>query len=255
MTSIRVLSYNIHKGFNPSNSRFLLGDIRNAIRTVGAELVLLQEVIGENKKHGELFANWHPKAQFEFLADEIWPHFAYGKNAIYQHGHHGNAVLSKYPFSFWENINATRWRFSQRGILHGRILGQIHVFCLHFGLFGVERRYQLDKLVATIHRCVPDHAALIIAGDFNDWPGRLNRELEKVLGVREAFLALQGKSARTFPARLPLLRMDRIYFRGLKLQTGQVFSGHPWRRLSDHCALYAEFELPKALKARAFFVA
>ncbi len=36
-------------------------------------------------------------SQFAFLADEIWPHFAYGKNAIYSAGHHGNAILSKHP--------------------------------------------------------------------------------------------------------------------------------------------------------------
>lgn len=247
MKKLQVLSYNIHKGFNSTNSRFLIQEIRQAIRSVGAELVLLQEVIGENKKHEKSLNNWQARTQFEYLADDIWPHYAYGKNAIYQHGHHGNAVLSKYPFSFWENINITRWDFSQRGILHGRFLEKIHVFCLHFGLLETERKYQLKCLINTIEQRVPADAPVIIAGDFNDWPCRLNHQLERALGVKEAFAELNGRSARTFPSRFPLLRMDRIYFRGLELVFGKVMSGEPWRGLSDHCALYAEFILPEQI--------
>ena len=43
--------------------------------------------------------------QFEFLADSIWSHYAYGKNAIYQHGHHGNAILSELPFAISNNVD------------------------------------------------------------------------------------------------------------------------------------------------------
>jgi len=49
--------------------------------------------------------------------------------------------------------------------------------------------------------------------------------------------------AKTFPAILPCLRMDRIYSRGFDVSTIKVMTHPHWRDLSDHCALIAELEL------------
>jgi endonuclease/exonuclease/phosphatase family metal-dependent hydrolase len=244
ISRLRILSYNIHKGFSPNNSRFVLDDIRHAIRTVNADLVFLQEVIGSNEKPNPKHENWIPGAQFEFLADEIWPHFAYGKNAIYQHGHHGNAILCKLPFSYWENTDVSRFKYSRRGILHGIVGEHLHVFCMHLGLLGFERRYQLQALIDTVERHVPPDAPLIIAGDFNDWKCAVDQKLYKRLGVKEAFREMRGQPARTFPAAMPLLQLDRIYYRGLDVVDVSRLVDDHWQNLSDHCALYAEFALP-----------
>jgi endonuclease/exonuclease/phosphatase family metal-dependent hydrolase len=48
-----------------------------------------------------------------------------------------------------------------------------------------------------------------------------------------------GQPARSFPARLPLLRLDRIYVRGFSVQQCHVHVGGAWQRLSDHAALSA----------------
>jgi len=77
--TLRACSYNIHKGFSAANRRFLLKDIRQAIRLVNADLVFLQEVVGENVRKAGAVPNWTTDTQFEFLADTIWPHYAYGK--------------------------------------------------------------------------------------------------------------------------------------------------------------------------------
>ena len=71
--------------------------------------------------------NWSDNNQFEFLADSIWDHFAYGKNAIYQHGHHGNAILSEIPFNRLHNLDVSTMRISQRGILHGQLENGTHL--------------------------------------------------------------------------------------------------------------------------------
>jgi endonuclease/exonuclease/phosphatase family metal-dependent hydrolase len=42
---------------------------------------------------------------------------------------------------------------------------------------------------------------------------------------------------------MPLLRVDRVYFRGLKLLDARLLRGGVWRRLSDHAALTASFHL------------
>ncbi|MDO9195055.1 MAG: EEP domain-containing protein, partial [Rhodoferax sp.] len=42
--SIKVLTVNIHKGFSFFNRKFILHELREAIRSVGADVVFLQEV-------------------------------------------------------------------------------------------------------------------------------------------------------------------------------------------------------------------
>src|SRR3989338_3836062 len=113
--TLRVLSYNIHKGFSAGSRRFLLDAMREAIEIVHADIVLLQEVQGEHTGHLSRIPAYPSAAQFEFLADRLWPHYAYGKNAVYQHGHHGNAILSKYPILFHENIDVSTNRLESRG--------------------------------------------------------------------------------------------------------------------------------------------
>lgn len=245
---LRLCSYNIHKGVCAANSRAILPQLRHSIRTVNADMMFLQEVVGE-KQLADLKANKvsgpaveYP--QFEFLADEVWPHYAYGRNALYQTGHHGNAILSKYPFDEWDNTDVSQWRFSQRGILLGKLEIGIYVICTHFGLLARERKRQLVHLLDLVAERVPDTAPLIIAGDFNDWSGSLDREIRRRACVKDVYREIYGRRAKTFPAKFPVFAMDRIYYRNIDLMDAEVLSGMPWQQLSDHCALYAEFSIP-----------
>ena len=123
------------------------------------------------------------------------------------------------------------------------IFGQLHIFCVHCGLLAFERKAQLKKMVAIIRQCVADDEPMIIAGDFNDWNGALHRELTRLHPFKEAYRETYHHLAKTFPARLPLFAMDRIYYRNLGLLDAEVLSGAPWERLSDHRALSAIFRL------------
>jgi len=250
--SIKILTYNIHKGFSSGNLRFVLHDIKESLRMVNADVLLLQEIHGERSISKSRFDDWPNNRQFEFLADEIWHHHAYGKNAIYKSGHHGNAILSKYPFISWENIDVSLMRSASRSLLHGiiQIPGveqKIHLICVHLGLFERERASQFASLAKRIASHVPAHEPLIVAGDFNDWRGRAERFLHHDLGVKEVFKTVRGTHARTFPAILPVLSMDRIYYRGLDVMHCQRMHNQPWNRLSDHTPLLAEFSLPRYL--------
>lgn len=243
---LRVCTYNIHKGFCAVNIRPIMQELRHAIRTLDADLVFLQEVVGERINELESkSANGRQKAvslpQFEYLADEVWPHHAYGRNAIYQKGDHGNAILSKNPFLSVDNIDVSQWRFSQRGLLFGKLSVGVYVVCIHFGLFSNERKKQLQRLLQLLSEKVPNDLPLIIAGDFNDWTGVIHRKMVRGLAFKEAYSCIYGKPAKTYPARLPVFSMDRIYFRNLELLDAEVLSGAPWERLSDHRALYASF--------------
>ena len=243
---LRVLTYNIHKGFNMGNQRFILHQIREALIHADADLLFLQEMQGKHDRHEKNVAHWPDQSQIEFIAEGVWPHFAYGKNAIYNAGHHGNAILSKHPFESWENINVSPFPWASRSLLHGviRMPGSdqdVHIVCIHFGLMGSERRSQITTLCDRIDSHVPHDAPLIVAGDFNDWLGQAGRLFLNRLGLHEVFRETHGRYARTFPAWFPILQMDRIYFRGLIPVSCDRLAHSPWDMLSDHAPLAATF--------------
>jgi endonuclease/exonuclease/phosphatase family metal-dependent hydrolase len=248
---VKVLTYNIHKGYGPANWSFALHEIRSRIELSGADIVFLQEIHGLHVQREAKVEGWPKGSQFEFLAERAWPHHAYGKNAIYKAGHHGNAILSRYPFESWENINVSRYTRASRSILHGVIrvtphAAPLHVLCVHFDFVPHQRKPQVDALARRIQSHIPAGEPLIVAGDFNDWEGQVTDGLGPDAELTEVFLHLRGRHARTFPAWLPALPLDRIYYRGLDPLHCRRMRDRPARRLSDHLALYAEFSLPHA---------
>lgn len=245
VSSLRVLTINTHKGFTFFNRKFILHELRDAIRSVAADLVFLQEVQGAHEGHAPRWKNWPSTPHYEFLADTLWPQFAYGRNAVYPLGHHGNAVLSKWPILHSENRDVSIEGPEPRGLLHcilgvPGLEGGLHAICVHLGLQESHRQRQLELLCGMVNDEIPSHAPLLVAGDFNDWRHRAHRILSRCAGLTEVFQRLHGRSARTFPAHLPLLRLDRIYARGLNVIQAQRLSS--WSRLSDHLGLTATFE-------------
>jgi endonuclease/exonuclease/phosphatase family metal-dependent hydrolase len=111
---------------------------------------------------------------------------------------------------------------------------------VHFGLINRSRLRQASFLVDFVQQEIPAHAPLIIAGDFNDWRQRTSSYLAEELGLKEVFESHHGRHARSFPAALPFLSLDRIYVRGFSIASAQVLHGQRWRRLSDHAALTAQ---------------
>ncbi len=242
---MRILTYNVHKGFSAGNRRFELARMREAIRTSGADVVFLQEIQGEHRHHAERRADWINEAHFEYLADSVWSHHAYGRNAVYDHGHHGNAILCAWPLQHCDNINLTIQPLEQRGLLHAVIQpdgwqGPVHLLCTHLDLSGFTRGEQISRIAARIAAAVPADEPLILAGDFNDWRSQAHRRLIRELGLIEAHTAVNGRPARTFPSWCPMLRLDRVYLRGLQPTAAQRLIGGRWSGLSDHCALLVD---------------
>ena len=247
MRSLRVATYNIHKGFSVTpllNRRLTIHELRDKLHTLDAEIVFLQEVHGQHDRHARLYHNWPAAPQYEFLADTVWHDFAYGRNSVYDAGHHGNAILSRFPIVSWDNEDVSAHRFERRGLLHCEIHipkwnETLHCVCVHLGLRGHERSRQLEKLRQRIERLVPPEAPLIVAGDFNDWRLRATYELAHPLNLHEVFELMRGRHARTFPAMLPMMSLDRIYVRGFQVDAAHVHHGRAWARVSDHAALTA----------------
>lgn len=229
----RLLTLNIHKGFSTLRRRSILNDLRDAIRSTGADFVFLQE-IGWQEEIG----------QTEFLADQVWPDYAYGKNAVYDDGHHGNAILSRFNFQTRFNTDISSSRLERRGFLYGSIQcpkGLIHAVCLHLSLRSRDRKIQAEAIKRFVES-LPSGEPLILAGDFNDWTFRMRDWLENRLQLVEAHKAINGHEARTFPSYFPLLSLDRIYVRGFKVVSAERFTHAAWPKLSDHLGILAEVE-------------
>lgn len=247
-TGFVILTLNTHKGLSPLNRRFVLPELRDAIRAVGADIVFLQEVIGAHQRHALRFPGWPSNPQYEFLADSIWTQYAYGRNAVYPEGDHGNALLSKFPIEQHANVDVSTGRDEKRGILHCVLrrpapAARLHAICIHFGLRERHRDHQLEQLCRLLD-ALPPEEPVVVAGDFNDWRLRANAVLQRCAGMAEVWSHESGQPVKTYPARWPLLRLDRIYVRGARVQARYALSTGPWPHLSDHIPLAAALLAP-----------
>jgi endonuclease/exonuclease/phosphatase family metal-dependent hydrolase len=237
---IKLITLNIHKGATGTRPDETLSLIKSNIQRERADIVCLQEVLGSHAERAV-------KPQFEFLADEVWSHYAYGKNAVYSQGHHGNAILSHFPIVESENFDISNHTLERRGVLHAVVArpeapnSRLHIMTLHLDLTGWGRERQLHNVRALIEERVKGDEPLILCGDFNDWREKSSCLL-RPLNLVEAHFQQHNRYAKTFPARWPMLKLDRIYTRHLKvLHAGALANGN-WRQLSDHLPVAAELE-------------
>ena len=261
---LRIATYNIHKGVSSFGSRPRIHALKQALGAMEADIVFLQEVQGRHDllalRHA---ATWPAQGQHEFLAGDA-QHCVYGVNAVYDHGHHGNALLSSFPIASSRNQDVSDHAYEARGILHCVLQApwaEVHCYVVHLGLFAGSRKRQTEALIAAVASSAPGDAPVIIAGDFNDWGNHLSEVLRDSLGVTEVFdqtLSRRGfgsylrqlsgrgpkiQPARTFPAALPLLQLDRVYVRGFNVESAEVLHGAFWAKLSDHAPIVANLIL------------
>jgi len=240
MKTLRVATYNIHKGvqgLGPAR-RLEIHNLGHAIEQLDADIVCLQEVRKEHRLGRKHFKRWPDMPQADFLRPEGFV-AVYRTNAITRHGEHGNALLSRWPVVGHQHEDMSDHRLEQRGLLHVQLAvdqREVHVIVVHLGLLAGSRLRQVRQLFDFVQREVPAHAPLVVAGDFNDWARRLDRPLAH-MGLR----CHHGLPTPTFPSRMPMVQLDRIYARGLQPLSSHTPHGPVWARMSDHLPLTAEF--------------
>jgi endonuclease/exonuclease/phosphatase family metal-dependent hydrolase len=256
LPALRVATYNIHKGVAAELFGFrraaTLHELRRRLHELKADLIFLQEVQGRHDRHARHIKHWPSESQEVFLSHgpQLRPVFesAYGRNANYLHGHHGNAFLSRFPILRRDHLDVSDHVLERRGVLHC-VVGidgvEVHCFVIHLGLLGSSRERQVAALIRWIREVVPASGPLLIAGDFNDWRHRLSDTLRHALDVHECWSTSQAgsRAARTFPSLFPWLQLDRIYQRGFAVEQVKVLQGSAWSRLSDHAPLVADLRL------------
>ena len=217
---VRVLSYNLHFGFDVSGWSDLEG-VARAIEASGAEVVGLQEVSRGWYVNGatDMLA-WlqrrlrMPYARFAGASDAIW----------------GNAVLSRYPIVAGEVVRLPREGVPlRRNALRveldlgaGRRLGVV-VTHLHHVEGEAGARVRLAQ-VPRLLELVAGRPATVLMGDLNAEPGSAEIALLRAAGLTDAFTAAGGGPAvePTWPADRPDRRIDWIWLSGDLAATGFV---------------------------------
>ena len=220
--------------------------VTKVIARYDPDLVLLQEV-GQHAKRTDA------DRQVDLLGDFLgFRHRAYFPNVkIRSGGSYGNAMLSRFPLTETTNIDLTIAPKKKRSVLHARyrvrLTGMpgkhtrtLHVYNLHLGLSGIERKIQLRRFLESqpfvgLHRQTP----MLVAGDFNDIWGTLGKKLLVPAGFRGA-----ERSIQTFPAWGPLRPLDALYVRGdLRMSHAYRARARLAKRASDHLPLIADLEI------------
>ncbi len=240
---LHVLTYNIHKCIGGVDRRYDPTRVARTIAHHDPDVVLLQEV-----DDGASRSRLH--RQVDLLGAELgYRHRTYFPNVIVRGGGvYGNALLSRFPIVDAHNIDLTVPPRKRRAALYARIrvriaagrVRSLHVWNLHLGLSGSERREQLRRFLAShpFARFDP-RAPMIVGGDLNDVWGTLGPALLAPAGFR-------GPPApvRTFPAFAPLRALDALYLRGrITLLHAHRSRLDTAKLASDHLPLVAEVDL------------
>ena len=250
-TRLRVATYNIHKGVRGMGAakRLEIHNLVLGVEALDADLVFLQEVRLHHTRDAARFdqtiMGWPEQGQAEFLAPEGY-NSAYRSNAFTKHGEHGNALLSRWPLGDAGHHDVSDHRFEQRGLLYVPVSWNgttVHAIVAHFGLVHSSRMRQAQRLAEYIAAELPPDEPVLVAGDFNDWGERLDEPMAAA-GLQRALSSDKRLPKRpTFPSRLPVFSLDRIYMRGFRCEGTMVPRGTGWARMSDHLPYVAELEL------------
>jgi endonuclease/exonuclease/phosphatase family metal-dependent hydrolase len=235
----RVFTWNIHRGIG-ADRRHNLERIVDLVRGHGPDIVALQEVDSRGRDPTNL-----PLEAFKTV---LGSHAAEARTIVAEDGHYGHVLISRWPM---EDVHlhdlSVRWR-EPRCAIEATIVtacGRFRVVATHLGLGFGEHRRQLARLIDLARDpdplpqgdAAPDWSradGLVMLGDFNDWHGYVRRALMSRLPAW-SFL-------KTFPARRPLLKLDRIFCRppGALIQ---CWTDPEARRASDHLPVIADLRL------------
>lgn len=235
----RIVTYNIHK-CRGLDRRVRPDRIAEVLAEIDADIIALQEVW--NMEDGSTEDN-----QGRFIAGRLGMDYRFGENRRLNGGGYGNVILTRFPFISNENYDLSHHGCEERGCLRTDIAVNgvvLHVYNVHLGTAFHERRYQGKRLVESQILTGEDVTGpRILLGDFNEWrrglASRLLTTHFKSLDVR-AYL----RRRRTYPAPLPLIHLDHIYFDDLlELQHTTLHRSRRAIVASDHLPLVADFEV------------
>ena len=233
--TLRVATYNIHR-CRGMDGRTSAERVAGVIKSIDADIVALQEVIGAGPTSGG-------------HAEEIGAMLGMGwvmapvrhlRGALF-----GNVVLSRLPIRDHSQYDLS-WKTCEPRCCQRVDIAMdddtLHLYNVHLGTAFLERRYQAGRLSGFVHD-KRIGTPKIVLGDFNEWMRGLATTM---LSERLQSIDLRShlRRRRTYPGVFPVLHLDHIYYEGtvevVKLEL-------PRTRLSlmasDHLPLVAELKV------------
>jgi endonuclease/exonuclease/phosphatase family metal-dependent hydrolase len=227
-------TYNIHKAVGLDRRRNP-DRILAVLAEVDADVIALQEV---DRRMG-LRESVLPLSHIE----DYTPYRAVPLNQRPDSmGWHGNALLVRRGITLAEAAVVPLPVLEPRGAIRADLVlngHRIRVVGMHLDLSGLRRRQQLRAILMHLKRC-DHHCPTVVMGDCNEWGVRR--------GALSEFAAPWRVLApgRSFPARQPVARLDRIAI-GAEWRVIEAAVHHSALAVqaSDHLPVMARLELPE----------
>ncbi len=234
----RVATYNVHRWtgltggrkWDPARAAGVLGEI-------DADVVALQEVLRPFNRADPLIE----------IADAHGFHLAFVCSRRHKRGELGNAILSRWPLKGVLTLDLNFSRLEQRSAIAAELQirasrgATVSMVSTHLALVDRTRAKQVHAIL--------EHPQLqgrvLLFGDMNAWrPCRATRKLNREFADRHHNRAWPA----TFPAASPMLALDRIYARGVRVVDLYSHQSAAARRGSDHLPVVATVELAGAAR-------
>lgn len=226
MSPLRLLSFNIHGGYDLKGKRDLRR-VNALLDELEVDIAVFQEM--------ETRPSYGGGAQdVDILAGSNRPHHLPGPTMKEGDGWYGNLLVSRYPIerALVHNLETMRVLQPRNAVdaLINTPLGTLRVIGTHLSLSSIVRWQEINNCVRLV-RAVEQktQCPFFFMGDINEWriPSRLLKFLDQEMTALPA-----GKS---FPSFFPLFHLDRVWYEGGNVDaSAQVLTGPKARVLSDH---------------------
>ena len=225
--TIRVLTWNVH-GCVGRDGLCDPNRVARVLEAAQPDISALQEIDSRTRAAA--------RDPFSYFGELVGWTTVSARTLSAKDGHYGHIVLSRWPIESLGEIDLSmRWREPRKAIV-GAIQApgaRVIVIAVHLGILPSERRRQLARLRERIETIA--ERPLLVLGDFNDFPKRLDRH------ALAPSLAVTPPLA-TYPSRLPFLPLDRICFSApLGLVTAATLNDA--EHVSDHLPLVASLRV------------
>ncbi|MDQ4136400.1 MAG: endonuclease/exonuclease/phosphatase family protein [Pseudomonadota bacterium] len=250
----RILTYNVHR-CRGTDRRLSPARIAEVIARCRPDIVALQELdVGRARTGGV--------DQAHAIAHRLAMDFHFHSVLQLEEELYGDAILTALPARLVKSgplpgLRVAR-RLEPRGALWVAVdIGgtEVHIVNTHLSLIGRERVRQVAELLGPewLGGIDPREPKMLI-GDFNAVPrSAAYRAITRALSDAQVIQRPRRRPQRTFPARLPTLRLDHVFVsRGSLRVTGVDVPRSALARVaSDHLPLAVDFEvLPDAALGR-----